>query len=423
MKHLIIFSLLISFFTVNAQQFNGPYIDMDYHPSVKTTQIYPKYGAVTDAIKTPVIPLNNNTSLTLEFDILGLTQYRLAAEIIHLDNQWWKSNRVENEYLYDFNEFQLTDIEASFNTKVDFVHYRLKIPKVKISGNYLVVIYNEDNPQEVFLTRRYMVFEDLLTITKDQTAFSGAYNDPYQYVNFNINYESINNINPTEDFKIVIRKNGSYQQEIKNIKPTFIDAVQKNITFNFTDSKSLFIAGNQFRTFDLRSSQTAGINVGSIDDSKDINIATLLTDEPRINKTLLSTHDINGNFYIDHYEYGDGDLNSDYIYTYFILRAQKAPVGDIYVHGALTNWKLNKEFKMKYDAENEFYYCRPLIKQGYYNYEYILAANSKNIDYAAIEGSYNLTENNYEIFVYIKKPGTQNERLVGYKSLILNPTR
>ena len=423
MKKLFFLSLSVVCFIVNGQHFMGPYIDMEYHPNVKTIQIYPRYGTSNDEIKTPVIPLNSNTPLLLEFDILGEDQHRLVAEIIHLNTQWWKSNRVVNEYLNNYNEFPLIDVEASFNTKVDYVHYRFSLPKVKLSGNYLVAIFNEDNPQEVFLTRRFIVFEDLVTISKDQNAYSGSVIDPYQYVNFNVNYESIDYINPAEDFTVIIRKNGSLNQEIRNIKATYIDPGQKTMTFNFTDSKSLFIAGNQFRTFDIRSSQTSGINVATINDTSDINIATLLTDEPRINKTLLSTNDINGMFFIDHYEYGDGDLNSDYIYTYFILRAQQAPVGDIYVHGALSNWKLNKDFKMKYDAENEMYYCRPLIKQGYYNYEYILAANSKNIDYAAIEGSYNLTENNYEIFIYIKKPGTQNEHLVGYKSLILNATR
>lgn len=418
-------TILFYFFVFNAysQHFNGPYINMDYHPNVKTVQIYPSYGTPNDIIKTPVKPLNSNAPLLLEFDVLGETQHRLVAEIIHLNNEWWKSNRVENEYLNNFNEFPIMDMEPSFNTKIDYVHYKLALPKVLLSGNYLISIYKEDNPNEVFLTRRFIIFEDLIQIQEDENAYKGSPNDPFQYVNFKVNYESLNGFNSAQDFYTVVRKNGSFQQERKGVKPTFIDQGQRIITYNLIDETTRFLGGNQFRTFDIRSTLNAGINVAIMDDTSDINTATLLTDEPRSNKPLTSLNDINGMYRIDHYENGDGDLNSDYIHTYFILKANKAIVGDIYVHGALSDWTIKKEFKMIYDEENSIYYCRPLLKQGYYNYEYILAADLKNIDYAAIEGSYNLTENTYEIFVYTKKPGTLNERLVGYQVLKFNATR
>ena len=421
---LKILFLCIGFFVlqfVDAQNFKGPYIDMVYHPNVKTVQLYPNYGLPSDVIRTPTKPLND-APLTLEFDVLGETQYDLMVEIIHLNKYWLKSNRNVTEYLDQYNEFRIFDVANSFNTKVEYIHYKLNLPKVSISGNYMVVVYKANNPNEVFLTKRFMIYEDIATIIHDPKVFSGTISSPFQYLNFEINYEYVDVLNTPQDFYVVVRKNGMYNQEIKGVKPTFNDQIKKTLTFNLADEKYQFIAGNQYRIFDLRSTQIAGINVKMVDDNLPINTATLLTDEPRVTQGLRFYNDINGMYQIDHYEFGDGSLNGDYVYTYFVLRTKKAPTGDVYVYGALSNWKLEKDFKMIYNEENNSYYCRPLIKQGYYNYEYVLSEN-RAIDFGAIEGSYNQTENLYEVFLYTEKPGTQLERLVGYKQINLNTIR
>ena len=58
------------------------------------------------------------------------------------------------------------------------------------------------------------------------------------------------------------------------------------------------------------------------------------------------------------------------------------------------------------------------IKQGYYNYQYLLLDNYTNTSSSNIfEGSHYQTTNDYYIYVYFKKPESRYTRLVGYKKI------
>ena len=420
MSHLT--SVIFIFLTqlTYAQVYEGPYIDMTYHPDVRTVQLYPSSGGINDVIKSPVIPLNYDLPLVLDFDILDEEPYNLAAKVMYLNHNWLPTLRTENEYLSTYNEFYLRDFTPSFVGKIPYVHYHFQLPKVKLSGNYLLIVYRNNNPNEVFLTKRFMIYEDILKITHEPTIFNGTPNGEFQNVSFKVSYDNTNIYNPVQNIHTVIRKNNRWDQEKKDVKPTFYNEGLKTMDFSLIGEKYQFIGGNEFRVFDLRSTFSTGMNIVHIDDTSDVNEATFLQDEPRVNQ-LKYLNDINGSYVIDHYEYGNGSTDSDYLYTYFVLNYPKKLDKDVYVFGALSEWKLKKEFKMIYSEENKFYYARPLIKQGYYNYEYVVAQNKSTIDETFIEGSFNLTENQYEVFIYLTEPGTLNERLIGYKTIIINP--
>ncbi|MBO9641205.1 MAG: DUF5103 domain-containing protein, partial [Siphonobacter aquaeclarae] len=64
------------------------------------------------------------------------------------------------------------------------------------------------------------------------------------------------------------------------------------------------------------------------------------------------------------------------------------------------------------------YQATILVKQGVYNYTYTVPdAAGKISNDAEIEGSYSLTRNTYEIFVYHRSPGSRADQLVGYQLL------
>ena len=126
-----IFYFLIASFSFG-QVYEGPYIDMTYHPDVRTVQLYPSSGGINDVIQSPVIPLRGNTPLVLDFDILDQEPYDLAAKVLYLSHQWVPTMRIENEYLETYNEFFLRDFTPSFVGKIPYVHYHFKVPKVKL---------------------------------------------------------------------------------------------------------------------------------------------------------------------------------------------------------------------------------------------------------------------------------------------------
>jgi hypothetical protein len=71
---------------------------------------------------------------------------------------------------------------------------------------------------------------------------------------------------------------------------------------------------------------------------------------------------------------------------------------------------------LQYDAARNRYTTQTLLKQGVYDYQYVwVDAATGKADSEALEGSYFETENDYQILVYYRPPGSRWEELVGYK--------
>jgi hypothetical protein len=113
------------------------------------------------------------------------------------------------------------------------------------------------------------------------------------------------------------------------------------------------------------------------------------------------------------------DTEADYVYVDFFL-PYKTPEskGNFYVMGKLTDWRMNKRSKMTYNYTRSGYETQLYLKQGFYNYIYVLSDDlKKGGDETITEGSHWDTENDYTIFVYNRQFGTYYDQLVGYKKL------
>ena len=68
----------------------------------------------------------------------------------------------------------------------------------------------------------------------------------------------------------------------------------------------------------------------------------------------------------------------------------------MYVSGGLNNWAFDKNNQMIFNPEKEQYECTMLLKQGWYNYEYVwLKKDSPDGTASLFEGSHYETENDY----------------------------
>ena len=94
------------------------------------------------------------------------------------------------------------------------------------------------------------------------------------------------------------------------------------------------------------------------------------------------------------------------------------PTGQIYILGALTDWQLDESSKLIYNTDSKSYQLALLLKQGYYNYLYILKDyKTARSDVAFIEGSHWETENVYTIYVYYREAGGLYDRLIAQQNL------
>ena len=74
---------------------------------------------------------------------------------------------------------------------------------------------------------------------------------------------------------------------------------------------------------------------------------------------------------------------------------------------------------MQYDSAKDEYSARILMKQGWYDYQYLV--QSPNVAPYMLEGSHFQTENFYEILVYYRPFQPQADLLIGYIRLEKNP--
>ncbi|MBK7939529.1 MAG: hypothetical protein IPJ82_21670 [Lewinellaceae bacterium] len=74
---------------------------------------------------------------------------------------------------------------------------------------------------------------------------------------------------------------------------------------------------------------------------------------------------------------------------------------------------------MEFSPEAKAYYCEsPLLKQGYYNYEYqVVNRETGKADENGFEGNWFETSNLYTILVYFKTFGDRYDRLMSAVSI------
>ena len=95
--------------------------------------------------------------------------------------------------------------------------------------------------------------------------------------------------------------------------------------------------------------------------------------------------------------------------------ATGAPVdGEIYIDGEFTRGRRDETTRMTYNAETRAYEKVMLLKQGAYNYRYLLQRPGTKADAAPIEGNFYETRNEYQLRVYHRPQGARYDRLVGY---------
>ncbi len=153
------------------------------------------------------------------------------------------------------------------------------------------------------------------------------------------------------------------------------------------------------------------------------NHVTLNTDYLRSNMQYSYYKDMNGKFRIESRDSNikDAYTECDYAMVHFVLNMPKQLVGgNVNIFGNFTNQELNnKAYIMKWNFEKSRYEISLLLKQGYYNYQYVYIEDGKQkADETIIEGSFYCTENNYQIFVYYRKSnGGRYDQLIGFKEL------
>jgi hypothetical protein len=421
MSHKNLFSFVSFFFLFSGFLYSQAIEDKVHSEHVHSVRLFPQGTEQDSQLDAPVISINDSKSLVLLFDDIAYDPEQYSAKLIHCDADWKQSSLRNNDFSENFNEFNIQEYSYSVNTRIPYIHYAFSIPRVTKSGNYVVKVYRNRNEEDVILTRRFMVYEELFTVGASIVPPTASEDRrTAQQINVAVNYSQVDLVDPATQVKVVIRQNQRWDNAKLLAKPTFLNQNSKSIRYEPFDGSNTFRAGNEFRFVDLRFIRATGVNIADIKVEETVILANALVDKPRPGGVYSQYLDMNGQYMVFTNDRigGDPEVESEYIYTTFYF--QGGPGKEISILGALTAWGKSPESILAYDPKTGLYSTSILLKQGWYDYQYAVSKEGE-YDSELIEGSFFEVENEYEVFVYYRGLGSRYDQLVGY--VYLQPNR
>ncbi len=393
----------------------GPMPDSVFAQNIKTVLLY-KQGW---EFSYPILQLNNNEPLVFSFDEIYSKAKNYNYSVVLCDADWVPTRLSFMEYMDGFFQNPLNNYDPSFSTYIPYTHYSLQIPnenvKLKLSGNYALVVYENGNDDEPILIKRFIVADDKVDIVCEvNRPVLPEYQDEYQQLNFSIQHTNYMIDNPQQTVKINIVKNGMWRFSVGNINPQYIrdDAIMYH-----SPDKNLLLGGNEYRSFDLKSLKYQSANIESINYIGETFKIVLNPDSPRKRNAYFYNEEFNGKYLIQNQQGHTPENDAEYVHVLFSFKRDiNLDEGDIYVFGAFTNFTCSNNNKMIFNSEKGVYELDMLVKQGYYNYQYVFMPNNSNqADETYFEGSYYETENDYLILVYHRPYGARYDQLISAK--------
>lgn len=404
-----------------AQKLNGlRYEDATYEANIKTVAVYPAPVQLQDPARTtypPVVSMDSNTPLIAEFDDLSARFRSFRYKIFHCNADWTPSNLNDIEFTYEYNDYPINDYQSSFNTKVPYFHYVFELPKLKLSGNYVVAVYEDKRPAKLVLSRRFMVYQARVNVWPQVRLSTGiAEQRTHQQIDFDIEYKGYELLSPQDDLKIVIRQNFRWDKVLTKLRPTNVRAFDYRLEYRPFDLSNNILGGNEFRWFDTRLSRAVGMSVNDIEQLPDQTIVRLHKDASRLaGGANFQAQDLNGQYIVLNRDAANSSNEADYLNVVFTLQSSPYPNAQVYVGGAFNLWQHDDASRMTYNTNSGAYEASMYIKQGVVNYCYYALKGDGQMDDVSFEGSFSNTANDYEIFVYHRPPAARADQLVGYR--------
>jgi hypothetical protein len=419
MKRIACLLILLSVSVfVAAQDWMLPCADLNYRDAVQTVLLY----ADGNQNKEPMVPLDNpGYRLTLSFDLLGDEGQPLNYTFIHCTQDWVPSALQRNQYVNGFDYGRIDDFQYSRNTLIDYVHYRLSFPEEdmmpRLSGNYLLIVYGDDLSEgEIYFTRRFMVLDERvdLQVTVPRYCDDLSLSNTHQQLDILLSMPDMMASNVQQYGNLTIRQNGRWDNAAIGLKPSFV--YPDHLTYEH-QPQTVFEAGNQFRRLNFSDFYFESENIARIYQTDDYYVVDYAVCEPKARKPYVTYEDIHGERYI--YIANEGretDTEADYAWVNLFLRwPDPLDQEDLYVIGALNDWRFDDRNRMEYQPQLGGYLCQLLLKQGYYNFQFVTAdRDTGSVTTERTEGNFWETENLYRVYFYYYNALKGYDELIGY---------
>lgn len=423
-QYMVVIIFLISFKTVvislTSQIFNDQQLIFNntiFNKNIQTVLLHKTGFEMSE----PIILLNSDEKLHLSFDEINISEIKnYKYTIQHCNTFWEASELLKSQYLEGFFEDYINNYEFSLNTTVHYIHYKLEFPneyvRILKSGNYVIKVYEEDEDDLIF-TRRFKVLNSKINVdAKIRPAEKFDERREKQEIGFTLFTNNLSVQNPEKEIIVIVQQNGRQDNMISVLKPVRNFGNELDYYFN---QKTIFDGGNEFRNFDFKTLKYNSENIESIEYFEDIYHIYLKEDRLKAASVYSFEHDINGKRVIRNIDGKKDEIEADYCWVYFFLPCKLENIkGSVYVMGEFSDWLLKEENKLTYNFKRLRFEGKILLKQGYYNYQYVVKNDINNfVDLSLTEGNHAETTNEYALYVYFLEPGVYYHQLIGYQKI------
>lgn len=412
-----LFSFLFIFITIHS---GAQPKERIVQPNIHSVKLH-KWG---DQTAFPALVLNSNDALELHFDDLdgNIKNYYYAFQLCNAD--WTPSMLTTFDYVKGFQNVRITQYRNSSIATTRYTHYQATIPDRSStpsrSGNYLLKVFlNADTTQLAFVKRFVVVDVKTQIAAQVQQPFNAQYFKTHQKLQIGVNTDTRFRINGPQDLKVVVLQNNNWQTSLLIDRPT----IYRGNYFEYSDEYYTGMpAGKEFRWIDLRSLRLMSDRMLTMNTTKDTTMVVVKPDATRTGQTYIYYRDINGSYTLETLEGVNPHWQGDYanvLFSYFPPGNKAFEGQDVHLFGELTQFAGDASSRMQFNVERGAYEKTLLLKQGFYNYNYITLPQNKRgyPDYSATEGNYWGTENTYTVLVYYRPFGARADELIGYTTL------
>ena len=403
----------------SAQDFDFPCGNLNYKPEVQTVLLFADDNPLSD----PIIPLDDMLGrLTLSFDIIDGQGEVLNYTFIHCSHDWHPTDIQRIQYASGFESDRLDNYNFSRNTLIEYVNYQLRFPNEDmmplVSGNYLLIVYGDDL-NDLYFTRRFMIVDEKahIGVTVPRYPDDLALTDTHQQLNIKVSLNDYLSGTLQQYSFLTIRQNGRWDNAAEGLKPTYV--YPDYISFEH-HPQTVFEATNQYRRFNTSNFYFQSENLAHIrqtDVSFEIDIATC---ESRARKAYATYEDIHGEkfVYVEN-ENLDNFSEADYCRVNFFYKSETPMDGnDLYLLGALNDWRFDVNNKMEYNYQLRGYTCSMMLKQGYYNFMFATVdRKTGEVRTDLTAGNHWETNNLYKLYFYYYNATKGYDELIGYTTV------
>jgi len=370
----------------------------------------------------PIMVLNDG-KISINFDDLTHTYRRLTYRLEHCEADWKPSvGLFESDVVDGFIAGNtIDDVKESTLTNTLYTHYHFDLPndkcQPKLSGNYRLSVYDDDSSSDhPLLTACFMLTEPAessmgvrLNIT---TQTDQSINREQQQAEMLIDYGPYTVSNPQQQIKTIVLQNRNWLDARWNSKPQY---VMPNGLRWLHNQDYIFWAGNEYRKFEILSTDVASMGVDKIGwDGKNFH-AYLFPTTPFLN--YLYNEDADGAFLIRNSDNVEINTTSDYMLTHFQLNVPSPYPYRIFLNGDWTYDRLLPTYEMTYNSTGGYYEAVVPLKLGYYNYQFLATDEQGRLSSFRVDNSHYQTENSYQALIYFRPQGGRTDKLVGYANV------